>query len=137
MTRKEQILNGMVLREEIGEGPDGTPVLFRELDLWDRLAAGEAAKRGEDSYDDREWWARIILATVFDPETGEPMFDETDLPALRKSSKAKLSRLAGPGMRLSEVQVSDLKSVDTAADGGQLDTEGGPARPDGEAGSGG
>lgn len=132
MSRKEQILGGMVLREEAGEW-EGVPVLFRELDLWDRLAAGEAARKPDDTYSDREWWARIILATVFDPETGEPMFTEDDLPALRKSSKAKLSRLAAPGMRLSEVQASDTKSVDSPPDGGQLDAEGSAAGADGEA----
>lgn len=54
---------------------------------------------GEMSYE--ALYPEVIIATVFDPETGDPVFDAADRGVLNTKSGGVLERLARDGMRLS------------------------------------
>lgn len=60
----------------------------------------------------------IIVGTCYDPETGDRLFTETDIPQLKERSAALIQRLVDVGTRLSgltddAVEVAGKKSSST------------------------
>lgn len=49
-------------------------------------------------------YGETVLATTFDPETGERVFNATDLTALMEKSAQAIDRLAKVGLRLSAME---------------------------------
>lgn len=63
----------------------------------------------------------VIVGTCYDPETGERLFTESDIPALKEKSAAIIQRLVDVGTRLSgltddAVAVAGKKSSSTTKD---------------------
>jgi hypothetical protein len=56
--------------------------------------------------------AGILVGTSFDPETGERLFTEDDIPVLKQKSAAAVARIVEVGQRLSGL---DAEAVDIAA----------------------
>lgn len=61
--------------------------------------AQQAAREGRDI--PPAFSASVIIATAFDPETGEQLFTADDIPALNAKSAKALGELAAAGSRLS------------------------------------
>lgn len=61
-----------------------------------RVSAG-----GSGEVDFERFFAELIIATSFDPETGEQLFEAADRDALNQKSGAALQLLADPAMKLS------------------------------------
>jgi hypothetical protein len=65
--------------------------------------------------------AGVIVGTCYDPESGERLFTESDIPALKEKSAAIIQRLVDVGTRLSgltddAVAVAGKKSSSTTKD---------------------
>jgi len=56
--------------------------------------------------------AGILIGTAFDPETGERLFTENDIPVLKQKSAAAVARIVEVGQKLSGL---DAEAVDIAA----------------------
>lgn len=56
----------------------------------------------------------LVIATVYDPETGEQVFSEADVNALQNKSGAVMERIALVGMRVAGMNES---AVDEGKDG--------------------
>lgn len=56
--------------------------------------------------------AGILIGTAFDPESGERLFTEDDIPVLKQKSAAAVARIVEVGQRLSGL---DAEAVDIAA----------------------
>ena len=63
----------------------------------------------------------ILVGTAYDPENGEKLFTEADIPVLKQKSASAVQRLIDAGSRLSgltedAVEVAGKKSSSTAPD---------------------
>jgi hypothetical protein len=56
--------------------------------------------------------AGILIGTAFDPESGERLFTENDIPVLKQKSAAAVARIVEVGQKLSGL---DAEAVDIAA----------------------
>ena len=56
--------------------------------------------------------AGILVGTAFDPESGERLFTEDDIPVLKQKSAAAVARIVEVGQKLSGL---DAEAVDIAA----------------------
>ena len=69
----------------------------------------------------RAFSSGILVGTAFDPETGERLFSESDIPILKQKSAAAVQRLVDVGTRLSgltedAVEIAAKKSSSTTKD---------------------
>ena len=62
--------------------------------------------------DFERFYPELIISTVFDPETGEPVFGKADRDALNNKSGAALDSLAGVAMRLSGLSDTSVKEAE-------------------------
>ena len=70
-----------------------------------KLVEQTQAKNRENFYAD------ILIALTFDPETGEPVFDPADRDTLSGKSGAVLERLAEEAMRISGISSDDAEDA--------------------------
>jgi hypothetical protein len=81
------------------------------------MTAGERAKfmgrfvGGNGNLDFESMYPACLIATAFDPDTGELLFDDTDVVWLKEKNGAILERLAQKAMEMSGL---DEKAVDRA-----------------------
>lgn len=102
----------MSLRDRILAADDIGKELFT-VPLWDvevevrTMTAAERSKMLNSAMDDNgnlnleQLYPRILIATVFDPETGEQVFDADDVSALQNKSASAVEAVAQKSMALS------------------------------------
>jgi len=68
----------------------------------------------------KHFYADILIALAYDPDTGEPMFDPADRDWIMGKSGAVLERLGKEAVRISGVSVEDAEDAieaDPTSDG--------------------
>ena len=114
MALKDRIFASKDLDTELVDVPEwGVKVEVRSM------SAGDRSRSMRSWVDDGEvnlerFYPAIIAASVFDPETGEHVFDEADAERLNDRSSKVIERLARIATRLSGM---DDKAVDEAGEG--------------------
>lgn len=105
---------------------------MRELDAEQRIEAiaKQEAARGEGGYNvltGSTLWSYVIVCGLLDEPGGRPIFNEADLPELKKKRPAAIQLLGEAIWKLSEASPDAMKSGSAAPDSGQLDEEGSTA----------
>lgn len=79
------------------------------------LKGSERARLMQDSVDAKtgsvdfvKLYPDLVIASTYDPETGEKVFEPTDRDALNEKSGAALEKIAQVAMRLSGLTQADL-----------------------------
>lgn len=101
---RQRILAALDVESELFSVPewDHMKIEIRGLDLASR---GKVLRHtvGPDGNRYEDFWASIAVATVHDPDTGERIFDEADIPALVLKSAAVMERIGKNAIRISGI----------------------------------
>lgn len=114
MGLRDQILNADDLKHEDVEVPEwGVTVRVRALtsgerDRWESITYLD--KKGGVAVPE-DIRAKLVSFSCVDPETGERLFTEEDIPALTKKSGVAMNRLWPVASRLSRILSSDLDEL--------------------------
>ena len=101
MSLKDQILQSFDIQTELVEVPEwGVTVELRSLDVESFTAVGNNSTAGGTT-NMREIYLSMLVAGVYDPESGAPVFTDADKPALAGKSMQVAERLVGHLNRLS------------------------------------
>lgn len=99
---REKILNADDRRSEQVDVPEwGVTVEVRGLSGADRAAFLADAVTDEGKVDFTRVWPSLLIAGVYDPESGEPVFQAADRDAINAKSAGVTERLAKIVQRLS------------------------------------
>lgn len=99
---REQILGAKDIRSETVAIPEwGVTVEVRGLTGTQRARLMKNGFDARGTVDFERLYPELIIASVFDPETGEPVFGEADREALNAKSGAALEQVAQSAMRIS------------------------------------
>jgi len=94
MSLKEAIFSSDDITKELVEIPEwGVTVEVRSMTANERAKLGESAAKG-DKTDVGAMYALTVIATVYDPETGLPVFTAQDKEAILSKNGAVIERLA-------------------------------------------
>jgi hypothetical protein len=94
MSLRDSIFSADDITKELMEVPEwGVTVEIRSMTAAERAKLGEGATQG-DKTDVGLMYALTVIATVYDPETGLPVFTENDKEAILSKSGAVIERLA-------------------------------------------
>lgn len=94
MSLKDKIFSADDITRELVEVPEwGVNVEIRSMTANERAKLGEGATKG-DKTDVGLMYAMTVIATVYDPETGLPVFTEQDKEAILSKNGAVIERLA-------------------------------------------
>ena len=111
-TRREQALSADDLGESVVDVPEwGIDVLLRGMTGKERMRYVESSKGRDREY----MYSDILIATAYDPDSGEKMFDDADREALSEKSGLVLERLALKIMADSGVDLDEAED-EVAAD---------------------
>lgn len=101
-TLREKILNADDRKSELVEVPEwGVTVEARGLSGADRAAFLADAITDDGKVDFTRVWPNLLIAGVYDPESGEPVFEAADRDAINLKSAGVTERLAKIVQRLS------------------------------------
>ena len=110
---REQILDAQDLRKEVVDCPEwGVKVEVRSMSGIERAETLQAQMGEDGKVDSNRLYPTLLIATIFDPETGERIFNENDADILNSKNSAVLERLAKVAFRLSGM---NEESSDNAA----------------------
>lgn len=99
---REQILAARDIRSETVAVPEwGVTVEVRGLTGTQRARLMKNGFDARGAVDFERLYPELIIASVFDPETGEPVFGDADREALNAKSGAALEQVAQAAMRIS------------------------------------
>lgn len=94
MNLKEAIFSADDITKELVEVPEwGVTVEVRSMTAAERAKLGEGASKG-DKTDVGLMYAMTVIATVYDPTTGLPVFTDQDKEAILSKNGAVVERLA-------------------------------------------
>lgn len=119
---REQILGAKDIRSETVAVPDwGVTVEIRGLTGTQRARLMKNGFDARGTVDFERLYPELIIASTFDPATGQPVFEEADREALNAKSGAALEQLAQAAMRISGLSpdagaVAEKNSDDTPSD---------------------
>ena len=113
MSLREKILAAEDIQSELVEVPEwGCIVEVRGMNGADRSRILEAAASSEDGkIGIGSMYVETVIASAYDPETGERIFSNNDRDVLMSKSASAIDRIATVGMRLSAM---DAKATDDA-----------------------
>lgn len=120
MGLKDTILSADDIDREMVEVPEwGVTVEMRSMTIAERTYAMKSwSKPREDGegteVDQEKFYPMLLAASIFDPETGEKVFDRAEVEKLGEKSSKVVERLAGVAIRLSGMGQGD---VDAAGEG--------------------
>lgn len=98
---RNKIINSNDLESEIIEVPEWGDVKLEIRSMTGRdRAALQKHFRGDD-FDMEVWYVELVLATVYDPETGDRVFGPADRKEIGGRSAKVLERIAEVATRLS------------------------------------
>jgi hypothetical protein len=89
----------------------GKKVEVRGMSSKERAKLLKASALGGEGIDMEKWYPDLLIATCFDPKTGEKVFDRADRAALNEKSGAAISGLADVAARLSGLGESDVAAA--------------------------
>jgi len=93
MSLKESIFSANDITKELVEVPEwGVEVEIRSMTAAERAKLGEGASKG-DKTDVGLMYAMTVIATVYDPATGLPVFTDQDKEAILSKNGAVVERL--------------------------------------------
>jgi len=92
----------------------GVTVEVRSMTALDRTRTQSAAASGDGKVDMTLFMSEVVIASVFDPETGLPVFEPGDRDNLLAKNGAIVETLAQKAMSISGIEE---KSVDKAGAG--------------------
>lgn len=102
MSMRDKILALQDIPVEQVEVPEwGVSLEVRGMNGADRTRIMDMAMQTEGGLNLQVVYPEIVIATVFDPESGAQVFDPKDRDVLLSKSATALDRLAQVGMRLS------------------------------------
>jgi hypothetical protein len=100
------------ITKELLEVPEwGVTVEIRSMTAAQRATLTEGISSTTDKVDVSNMYAKTVIATVFDPETGLPVFTEKDREAILSKNGAVIERLATKALGSSGLSE---KAVDTS-----------------------
>jgi len=110
---RESIFAAEDISTELVEVPEwGVTVEVRGMNGADRSRILETASSSQDgTISIGVMYAETVIASSYDPETGERIFNSSDLDALMAKSASAIDRIATVGMGLSAM---DGKATDSA-----------------------
>lgn len=115
MGLKDAIFSADDIDRELVEVPEwGVTVEVRAMSTGDRARAMQHWTDEEGKVDVGAFYPNLLVASVFDPETGETVFDPDDVEKLNAKSAAVIERLAQVAVRLSGM---NPEAVDEAGEG--------------------
>ncbi len=123
MDLREQILEADDIREEVIEVPEWpdpetkepASILIRELSGKERARLID--KDGNISF--ATGYAKMIIASCYDPETSKPIFTDADRAALEGKSSSALDRIIFASARLSGLDAPTKDTPGTAGEAGK------------------
>lgn len=102
MSIRDQILAKQDIPSEMVDVPEwGVKVEVRGMTGAERTRIMDKATQNAGDVNLQFVYPEIVIATAFDPETGEQVFKPSDRDALLAKSATALDRIAAVGMRLS------------------------------------
>lgn len=112
---RDKILDVDDLDSELVPVPEwGADVEVRSMSARARAVMMKKALQDDGTMDLEAFYPAVLVATCYDPETGEPLFTKDDESALSGKNGAAVDRLATVGMRLSGLTKD---AVDQGKDG--------------------
>lgn len=112
---RETILAAQDIVTELVDVPEwGVKVEVRSMTARERSRAIMAWRTDDDQVDLEKLYPVLLVQTVYDPETGDRVFQPEDADALNLKNSAALERLATVAIRLSGME---QKAVDKAGEG--------------------
>jgi hypothetical protein len=113
MSLREKILAAEDIESEMLEVPEwDCTVEVRGMNGADRSRILESAAASEDGkISIGNMYVETVIASTYDPETGERIFTNADRDVLMSKSAAAIDKIATVGMRLSAM---DTKAADDA-----------------------
>lgn len=109
---RETIFSANDILSEAVEIPEwGVTVEVRTMTAADRTTLQTNSTSADGKVDMTKFMPAVVIATVHDPETGEPVFQQSDIPALLSKSGVVVERLAQKALQMSGMEAS---SADTA-----------------------
>lgn len=107
MSLRDRILAADDIGRESVEVPQwGVTVEVRTMSAGQRSRMIASCSNPDGTIDLDRLYPMLIVATVFDPETGAPVFDENDLAVLQEKSASAIEFVALKAMRLSGMNAS-------------------------------
>lgn len=103
MSIRDQILAAEDIRKEIVEVPEwgGIKIEMRSLTGGDRARILETSVDALGNVSLTRVYPEMVIASAFDPETGERVFDDSDKDGLMAKNAVAIDRLAVTATRLS------------------------------------
>lgn len=99
---RDRILGAADIRRETVHVPEwDATVEVRGLNGTQRAKLMKTGFDARGAVDFEKLYPELLIASTYDPETGQPVFTEADRDALNGKSGAALERLAQAAMRLS------------------------------------
>lgn len=113
MSLRDQILNAEDVESEIVavDGWGGARVEVRSMSTAMREKLSQFAGEG----DTESWTAAVVIATCYDPETGEQLFTKDDVAAINSKNGKNVQALADAGLRLSGMTEEAKKEAGKAS----------------------
>ena len=106
---RQTILEADDIESEIVEVPEwGIKVEVRGMTSKERAKLLKVSAKGGE-VDMVTWFPDLIIATIYDPETGEKVFEPADRDAINAKSGAAISAISDISARLSGLGESDVE----------------------------
>ena len=124
MQMASELRTQILKADDIGTEPLDVPEWNVKLEIRGmngkaRAKSMRAASAGpEGAADFEQFFADLIIASSFDPETGEQVFDPADRDAINSKSGAAINRISEIAMRLSGLTDAAVKQAE--ADLGEI-----------------
>lgn len=97
---------------EMVEVPEwGVTLLLKGMNGKQRAAFLKSATDAQGNVSFDRFYAELVIASAYDPESGEQVFEAADRDALNEKSGRALERLASVATRLSGIGGGDLEEA--------------------------
>lgn len=109
MSLRDRILAADDIGTELLEVPQwGVTIEVRTMSAGKRSRMLQTCSLGDGTVDLDQLYPMIIIACVFDPETGDQVFSEIDIAALKEKSASSIEFVAQKAMSMSGMSASAI-----------------------------
>jgi hypothetical protein len=109
---RETIFAADDIQSESVEIPEwGVTVEVRTMTAADRTTLQTNSTSADGKVDMTKFMPSVVIATVHDPETGLPVFQASDVPALLSKSGVIIERLAQKALQISGMEASSADNA--------------------------
>ena len=110
MDLKEKIKNCEDVKSETFHVVEwGEDVLLKSFTAWVRTVILDKSRMPNDELDNVKLNELLVINSVYDPETGEKLFTEDDLPWIRNKSGQALDSIVGRLMQINKLASGDVE----------------------------